>query len=60
MSVTYGHILNYLLQMDEEELLQTATVWDCDADEFIAIEQIEVTDESCQTLDPGHVLFTTL
>jgi hypothetical protein len=60
MSVTYGHILNYLQQMSEEELLQTATVYDSDADEFKAIEQVDVTDDTCQTLDPGHVVFCIL
>jgi hypothetical protein len=60
MSVTYGHILNYLQQMSEEELLQTATVYDSDPDEFKAIEQVDVTDDTCQTLDPGHVVFCIL
>jgi hypothetical protein len=60
MSVTYAHILNYLQQMDEEELLQTATVYDSDADEFKAIEQVDVTDDTCGVLDPGHVVFCIL
>jgi hypothetical protein len=60
MSVTYGHILNYLLQMDEEELLQTATVYDSDADEFKPIEQIDVTDDSTCSFDPGQVVFCIL
>ncbi len=60
--MTYGELLAHLLEMDDEQLKMTVTVYSVETDEVIGVDGFDVTGEeedlafapSEDVLDDGH------
>lgn len=54
--MTYNDLKHMLSEFTEQELTQTVTVYVRGVDEFYALtwDDMKVSDETCDVLDPGH------
>lgn len=53
----YDLVTDLLLNYSDEQLMQTATIFVPGVDEYFPL-CISMTDESCDVLDPNHVILT--
>ena len=58
LTMTYGELREVLMNMDEQHLRQTVTLYCLEEDEFVPAIGTDYTDEECQTIDPDHLVIS--
>ncbi len=58
--MTYGELLEKLYKLSPQRLLDTVTVWDSEADEFMAVQGVEIAGADNVVLDDGHLFLVTV
>ena len=52
--MTYADIAKKLSQMEEQELMQDATVWLKKINEYFPVKSLKAVGDLCDVLDEGH------
>ena len=57
--MTYRQLLEVLQAMPQDRLEDDVSVYVCDSDEYYPVEQVSITDDFSDVLDPGHIYLET-